>query len=151
MKPGEVVVGITIAALGAGWLALALKLPYMGEFAPGSGFLPVWLAGVLTVLAVVFVIRRVRAGALTRGADEDGEGGLGRPALVSAGLFVCVAVIEWLGFVPSVTLYILFLVRVVEGHLWRVAAALALGTSLSLWLLFKVWLKVPLPVGPLGF
>jgi hypothetical protein len=30
-------------------------------------------------------------------------------------------------------------------------ALLSVGTSASLWVIFKAWLGVPLPVGPLGF
>lgn len=151
MARGEVVMAGLIGLLAAGWFWLALGLPYMGDFAPGSGFLPLWLAAILFVLVVVFVFRRVRGGALAELETHSVDGSGRRPALVTAGLVACVAVIDWIGFVVAITLYIAFLVRVVEGYRWRTAAMLSLGTSLTLWALFKLWLRVPLPSGPLGF
>lgn len=150
MNRGEIVMGGAIAVLGLGWLLLALDLPYMGEFAPGAGFLPVWLAGFLSVLAVVFVVKRLRAGAW-RSVDPDARPVWRRPAAIAAGLAVCVVVIEPLGFGVTVTLYLAFLLRIIERRSWGVTVAVAAGTVAVLWALFGAWLRVPLPKGPWGF
>ena len=151
MGRGEVVLASLLGLVGIGWFWLALDLRYMGDFAPGAGFLPVWLSVMLVALAAVFVFRKWRAGALSEIPEDAVDGSWKRPMMVTAALLVCVGVIDWRGFVISVTLFILFLVRIVENYRWITAVALALGTSLTLWALFKAWLHVPLPSGPLGF
>lgn len=153
MNRGETVMGAAIALLGLGWLLLSLDLPYMGEFAPGSGFLPIWLSGALLLLAVFFVVKRLRAGAWSStGVDADvWSGSWRRPAAIAAGLIVCVAVIETLGFCVTVTLYLVYLLRVIEQRSWRVTAGVAAGSVAVLWALFAAWLHVPLPKGPWGF
>jgi putative tricarboxylic transport membrane protein len=150
---GEIVMGAAMALLGLGWLLLALDLPYMGEFAPGSGFLPIWLSGALLVLAVAFVIKRLRAGAWSNTAVDPYAPPLlwQRPAAIAAGLSVCVAVIESLGFCVTVTLYLAFLLRVIERRTWTVTLGVSVGTAGVLWALFGAWLHVPLPKGPWGF
>jgi hypothetical protein len=59
--------------------------------------------------------------------------------------------LEWLGFIVSVALYLAFLAGWLERRPPREVAAVALGTAIVLWLIFGVWLKVPFPEGPWGF
>lgn len=151
MIRGEVVLAAGLGVLGGICMLLSSRLPYMGEFAPGSGFMPFWLGLALTALSVLFIARRVRAGEWLDGARYLPPAEWRRPVLIALGLIVCVAVIENAGWTLSVTVYIAYLMRVVEGKRWRLALGLALGTSVALWLLFRTWLGVPLPKGPWGF
>lgn len=143
---GELVGGALCAAFGGVWIATALGLPYMGDFAPGSGFLPLWLGVCLVGLSAVHVLSclRTRAPHLPTGH--------GRKVLaVALGLVVCVAVIEPLGFVVAVGAYLLFLLRVVEKESWPTSLGVTFGAIAVLFGLFRVWLQVPLPKGPWGF
>jgi hypothetical protein len=38
-----------------------------------------------------------------------------------------------------------------EGHSWRTTAAVAVGAAVANWAVFVLWLRVPFPVGMLGF
>ena len=58
---GEIVGGALCTLFGALWIATALGLPYMGDFAPGSGFLPFWLGACLVVLSAFHVVSCLRA------------------------------------------------------------------------------------------
>jgi putative tricarboxylic transport membrane protein len=64
---------------------------------------------------------------------------------------VCVALVEMLGFVAAVGAYLLFLLLVVERLPLRFGGGVAVGATLSIYLIFAVWLRVPLPRGPWGF
>ena len=143
---GEIVAGLLCALFAALWIATALGLPYMGDYAPGSGFLPLWLGVCLLVLSAIHVVTSLRAPAAAAPA-----GHWRKVVAVTLGLIVCVAVIEKLGFVVAVAAYLLFLLRGVEKESWRTSLGVSFGTIAVLFGLFRVWLQVPLPKGPWGF
>jgi putative tricarboxylic transport membrane protein len=143
---GEPVAGVLCALFALLWIATALGLPYMGDYAPGSGFLPLWLGVCLLMLSVIHVVASLRAPVAAPLA-----GHWRKVVAVTLGLIVCVAVVEALGFVIAVAAYLLFLLRVVEKESWRTSLGVSVGTVVVLFLLFRVWLKVPLPQGPWGF
>ena len=143
---GEIVAGVLCGLFAILWIATALGLPYMGDYAPGSGFLPLWLGVCLLVLSVIHVGSRLRVP-----ASQQPAGHWRKVVAVTLGLTVCVAVIEPLGFVVAVGAYLLFLLRAVEKEPWRTSLGVSVGTIAVLFLLFRVWLHVPLPKGPWGF
>jgi putative tricarboxylic transport membrane protein len=143
---GEVGAGLVCAAFGAVWIATALGLPYMGEFAPASGFLPLWLGVCLLVLSVGHVVLCLRAPAASLPT-----GRWRKVAAVALGLVVCVAVVEPLGFAVAVGTYLVFLLRVVEREPWPISLAVSVGAVAGLFAIFHAWLHVPLPKGPWGF
>src|SRR5512145_2441285 len=103
---GEVAVGLACGLFAVLWIATALGLPYMGDYAPGSGFLPLWLGVGLLGLSAFQIVASLRAP--VAGAPP---GQLRKVVAVVLGLIVCVAVIERVGFVLAVGLYLLFLLR----------------------------------------
>ena len=143
---GEIVAGLLCGLFAALWITTALGLPYVGDYAPGSGFLPLWLGVCLLVLSAIHVVASVRAPVATAPA-----GNWRKVMAVTIGLIVCVAVIESLGFVVAVAIYLLFLLRFVEKESWRTSLSLSVGTVAVLFALFRLWLHVPLPKGPWGF
>lgn len=143
---GELVAGGVCLLFGMLWIGSALDLPYMGEYAPASGFLPLWLGIGLVVLSGVHLV------SCLRGQAPEGSAGHRRKVLaVALGLVVCVAVIERLGFVVAVGAYLLFLLRTVEEESWATSLGVSVGAIAALFGLFRVWLQVPLPKGPWGF
>jgi hypothetical protein len=143
---GELVVGLVCGLFAALWIATALGLPYMGDYAPGSGFLPLWLGVCLLALSAVHVVSCMRAPAAAAPA-----GHWRKVVAVMLGLVVCVAVIEPVGFVVAVGAYLLFLLRGVEREPWRTSLGVTVIAVAVLFGLFRLWLKVPLPKGPWGF
>ena len=143
---GEIVAGLLCALFAVLWIATALGRPYLGDDAPGSGFLPLWLGVCLLVLSTIHIVTNLRAPVAGAAA-----GHWRKVVAVTLGLIVCVAVIETLGFVVAVAAYLLFLLRVVEKESWRPSLGVSIGTIAVLFGLFRVWLQVPLPKGPWGF
>jgi putative tricarboxylic transport membrane protein len=143
---GELVGGVLCLLFGTLWIATASGLTYMGDFAPGSGFLPLWLGVCLVALSAVHVLSCLRTQAAHMPA-----GHWRKVLAVALGLILCVTVIEPLGFVVAVGAYLLFLLRAVEKEPWATSLGVTVGAIGVLFALFHAWLQVPLPKGPWGF
>ena len=143
---GERVMAGVFGLIGLLWVSQALRLRYWGDFAPGSGFLPLRLGAILIVLVVLYLIASRFTPSTVEAAARPR-----RPLVVGAGLLACVAIIGYVGFVVAVGAYIAFLLLAVERRPAAQSAAVAIGTPVALFLIFKTWLHVPLPLGPWGF
>jgi hypothetical protein len=144
---GERALAVVLGALGLLFAVKSRELKYMDEFAPGAGFLPFWLGLIVVGLVIVFVLT-------TRGraaGEREGPRAGRKVFAVGAGLVACVVFIEWIGFAAAIAAYILYLARWIENRRWGLSLGLAAGTTLALYVVFRVWLGVPLPRGPWGF
>ena len=152
MANGERILGAVFGLLGLTWVVMALDLPYMGDFAPGSGFLPLWLGIALVTLSGIFLATTWKKHPPASGDDRPLPPGARRKtALIMVGLFVCVGMLDLAGFAVSVAVYLFYLVKIVERHTLLAAFCVSIGTTLSLVLIFRTWLRVPFPEGPWGF
>ena len=150
MKRWDLGAGMFFVAFGGlvAWQSTALE--YQHETGPGAGFLPFWL-GVLFAFVGSLLLLETH---LRTYGDESPWHGLAGPKRVLAygGLFfLCVFLFKPMGFIVSVALFLLVSTRVLEGECWRNALLLSGLSSLTLYLVFGVWLQLSLPVGPLGF
>jgi putative tricarboxylic transport membrane protein len=142
---GDVGLALVFAALGIVWIVGALGLPFWQGFAPESGFLPLFYGILLVGLAAAVLMMRVRD---PEAASTDQP--VGKPLMVLAALTVSVVGVEPAGFGPSVFLLLAFLFVAVERLPVLRSLVVAGATTAALILIFKTWLGVPLPAGPLG-
>lgn len=145
---------ISAALLLAGAVAFsgaALKFyAYSGPDGPGPGLLPFWLGLAMALMAGAMLARSLRA--RERGADWAPRGAALRRVLVVLALSVAfVALLEVLGMVLGSALYLAVLVRYLDRNPWPMVLAVAAGAAGFNYLVFAYWLRVPFPVGPLGF
>lgn len=143
----ERVAGAAMALLGAAAVAGALRLPETAiDEGPGTRFLPVVLGLVLAVLGAAVAVRR-GAGA-AGGEGEPGRTGRVLATLVAVGGYA--AGVERLGFLPVSTVFLAILLVAYGERRWPLVGAVAVGATAVTYLVFGVWLKVPLPPGLLG-
>lgn len=117
---------------------------------PGPGFFPFWLALGLSVVAVVLLLARRSAPAQPAAAPGE-RVRRDRVLLALAASAVYAFALEPLGFVLSTSLFLLFMLSIIEPQGWVSSIAISIVTSAACHLLFKVWLDVQLPAGPWGF
>jgi Tripartite tricarboxylate transporter TctB family len=140
----DALAAVAVLALGAGAVIEAWRLPFGGVHSPGPGFFPWWLGLVILLLGTVLLVQAVRAPAGAAAAP-------GRPLRVLALLAVLalyVAALEPLGYAPATFLLVVVMLRAPERHRWPVALAVAVLAAGGSYVLFAVWLGVPLPPGP---
>lgn len=122
-------------------------LPYGAVRNPGPAFFPWWTSLTLAGLSLVLLVQAVRARAERRGAG--GERWIKVAGLLAA-LAVYALVLEPVGYPIATFALVLFMLRVTEPAPWPLALAAALVAAGGTYLVFAVWLAVPLPAGLLA-
>ncbi len=121
-------------------------LPYGGVHNPGPGFFPRWTGLVLIGLCLALLRVGLKAG---RGAAGGAAAGQVVKVLgVLAVLGAYALLLDVVGYPIGTFLVVLFMLRVTERQPWPVALALSLLAAGGSYLVFAVWLHVPLPPGP---
>jgi putative tricarboxylic transport membrane protein len=146
VAPGELVLAAFFVALGLLWVGAASRMPLWEGFAPQSGFMPLWYGIILIGLTGTAVFNLFRQ----KDAAKQEEP-IAKPLLVLAAFGACIAGLELMGFVPAVFLMLLFMFALVERLPIISSTLVAAATTAVLFLIFRTWLKVTLPIGPLGF
>jgi putative tricarboxylic transport membrane protein len=141
-----------LLAVGCLWVFwMATRLPFWGEFAPGPGFAPLWLAGIGVLMSLLLAAIARRPGLPAAPPDEAGRAGLARVALALAGLAAMMALMGPLGLLLALFVYLAFLTLVVQRLSIAAGLLVSAGTIVFLYLVFERALGVPFPTGPLGF
>jgi hypothetical protein len=147
MRRADVVAAGAVLAFAAVAFHQAGRLPLGTARNPGPGFVPWWVAAALGVLAVALLVQALAArpasGAAASGARAGPVAGL------LAVLAAYVALLEPAGYPACTFGLVLYMLRVVTPHRWPVALGVAALAAVGSFFLFAVWLKVPLPPGPL--
>lgn len=143
------------------WLAMGIYTTLsayrlgLGSFRqPGPGFIFFLMALLLTLLSAIDL------GTTFFGRSNGGKEEYDEPLwiglrwrkilLVITGMSVYIYVFDFLGFLLSTFLLLVFLFKAVEPTRWWVSILSSLITMLLSYGVFGLWLKVPFPQGILG-
>jgi hypothetical protein len=151
VRTADRVGAVVLLVLAVAYTATAARrYTYWDANGPGSGFFPVWLGTGLAALAALMLVGAVPRGSPGPAWLPRGHGAVRLGAVVVA-TAAFVALIPVLGMVLGTALFLAILLRALEGHSWPATVGVAVGTAVVNWALFAKWLKVPFPVGVLGF
>jgi putative tricarboxylic transport membrane protein len=143
--PGEVLLALFFAVLGILWMVAATRMPLWAGFVPQSGFMPLWYGITLTALAGAIVANLF----LNREPGKKEEP-IGKALIVLAALAAAIFGLNLIGFAASIFLLLLVLFAAVERLPVLRSLVVAATVTAVLFLVFRTWLRVALPVGPLG-
>ena len=151
MNKGEAVAGTVCVVLGALMLLESIKFPYFVEGVPGPGFLPLWTSFGIVGTGLVLTVKGFRP----RLASQEGitwpdAAGWRRVALMFGALAVSLLLLELLGFMVTTTLFMAVVIFGLGIRSWRILASVPLLSAVGLYVIFAVWLRVPLPKGLLA-
>jgi putative tricarboxylic transport membrane protein len=142
---------VLLLLFGVWFAAVALRnYTYWSATGPGSGFFPFWLGLVMAALAALLLVRAVRETEPGPGWVPRGRG-LVRFLGVLGGSVVFVVLMPWLGMAVTTVLFLVGILKVLEGHSWPATVGIAVATAVANWAVFTWWLRVPFPTGVLGF
>lgn len=136
------------AALGFGAAALyeSLKLPFGTVHSPGQGFFPWWTSAVIVLLALILLVQALKSRSSTA---REGPGRIAKVAALLVVLGAYTFLLEPLGYPVCTFLLVLFMLRATDPQRWAVALSMAAITAVGSYVVFAIWLSVPLPRGPL--
>ena len=131
--------------LGIGAAALAFRMGFGGLRHPGPGFFPFWLSAILAFLSFIYLLPNLgshgSAGSLWQ------KGAWVRPSLAAIVMFGYTALMGELGFFSSTFLLFLSWLTFIEREKWKTIGLVSLLGTFCFYLVFGVFLKVPLPMG----
>ena len=147
MRRWERIAAAFLIFLGVGAAAIAYRLGFGNLHHPGSGFFPFWLSLVLAFVAFIYLLSQ-------RGPDSErvslgSKEFLLRPALAAGVMFLYALAIGWIGFFSSTFLLFLAWLILVEREKWLTIGLVSILGTVSLYIIFSLFLKVPLPKGSL--
>ena len=150
MRRADRITGAALLALAVAFSTGALKhYSYWGENGPGPAFLPFWLGVAMAVLAALLLIGASRS---TDPGPEwlpRGEA-LKRLSLVLGATTALVALLNVVGMLLGTVLFLIVLMRLLDGTPWPLTLVVALATAGVNFLVFSYWLRVPMPTSVLG-
>ncbi len=141
------------------WLGMAIFICVgslrlsLGEFHnPGPGFLSFYAGLILGVLAFVVHLQSRRAPAVgpkdkLKPIWADRQRGF-RMVLAVFALLAYAGIMNYLGFLVSTFIFLVFLLRVIEPQRWAVALLGSLAASAAFYGIFELGLQSQLPKGP---
>lgn len=152
MNKAETAAGGVITAIGALMLFQSLKFAYFLDGVPGPGFLPRWIAGALVCAGLVLTVQGLRpARVLQEAIAWPDRAGWKRLALMFAALAVALVLLDKLGFVVVTTAFMGVLIFGLGVRSWWMLVSVPLVAAIGLYVVFAVWLSVPLPKGIFTF
>ncbi len=141
------VAALVLLVFGAGFLLEARRYAFGSPNAPGPGFLPMILGVAFFLLALILL---VRPGRPPEQALPPDRAATVRIVALLAFLAAAIVLLDRLGFLVTATLLMLGLLLVLDRRPIR-DLLLAPISTIAVYVVFKVWLRVPLPAGLLSF
>jgi putative tricarboxylic transport membrane protein len=151
VRRADRIAGAALLALGVGFSVGALRhYAYWGPNGPGPAFLPFWLGAVMAALAGTLLVGALRSRDAGLAWLPRGDA-LKRLALVLGATVALVALLNVVGMVVGTALFLIVLVRFLDRHPWPLTLAVAAAVTGVNFLVFRMWLRVPMPASVLGF
>lgn len=148
MNKAETVAGSLFTAIGVLMLVESLKFAYFLEGVPGPGFLPRWVAGGLICTGLYLTAKAIRpALAPQEPIQWPAASGWRRIALMVGALAVALLLLDKLGFLVVTTVFMAVVVFGLGVRSWAMLATIPFAAAIGLYVVFAVWLRVPLPKG----
>jgi putative tricarboxylic transport membrane protein len=146
MVKRDVAVASLALAFGAAAAFESARLPFGAIHNPGEGFFPWWASVTVLLLATILLIKALNSRS-TSARDESRR--LAKVIVLLVSLAAYTFLLDPLGYPICTFLLVLFMLRVLDPQRWRVALSIAVLAAAGSYVVFAVWLSVPLPRGPL--
>ncbi|MDU4962413.1 MAG: tripartite tricarboxylate transporter TctB family protein [Sporomusaceae bacterium] len=150
MRNAGIWAGLAILGFAAVIFSQSLELDYSTRLGPGPGFFPLWLSGILIVLAICYLWSSFKREVIDIGDILPRDTAARRDILMTVcGVVIFPLVVDDLGFVisGSILLFIMFM----RAYKWYMALGISVATSLLLFFIFQSLLGVSLPVNEFGW
>jgi hypothetical protein len=151
VRYAELIMAIAMAifSLYLMWKSAELPIGWLAGEGPGGGAFPFWLAVGMLLCCAWTIVRWVRRQSpLSRSLEPYMDKQALRLFVVGAGsLTLMIASIHFIGVYFAIPLYLIFYMRFLGRHGWRLTGSIAVLTPIVTFLLFEIALQITLPKG----
>ena len=141
----DVMAAAVMLVLGVAALYESSKLSFGTVRSPGQGFFPWWTSSAVVLLALALILHAL---ASRSSMAKEASGGIAKVVLLLVVLSAYTFLLDSLGYLLCTFFLVLFMLRAIDPQRWTVAFGMALLTAVGSYVVFAVWLSVPLPRGP---
>ena len=145
MRRWERIAASFLIFLGVGAAVLAYRLGFGDLHHPGPGFFPFWLSIFLAGLAFIYLFTKL--GLDSKPGRLWEKGGWIRPSLAALVMFIYTLLMGELGFFSATFLLFLAWLILIEREKWLTIGVVSVLGTFTLYIVFTVFLRVPLPKG----
>jgi putative tricarboxylic transport membrane protein len=149
MRRYDLITALIMLALAAVAAFGTQGLDFWDDFGPSTRFMPIWVAVVTALLALLLVFEAVK-----RQHDPAPEwpdrAGTVRVSLVISAIIIFIASVPWLGFLIATVLFVLAMLLGIERRPVLPSLLTAAVTAGLIQGVFSWWLSIPLPKGAIG-
>lgn len=126
-----------------------LPIGWIDEEGPGGGTWPFWLATIMLISCggIIYNWFRKKGPIATSNKTYIEARVLGDVAAVAVALIITVALFSFIGVYGALPLFLIFYIRFMGKHSWKLTAALTVGVPVVTFYFFEITLKIILPKG----
>ncbi len=149
MKNGDASSGLVCMIIGLGFVAGGVRMGLGPLNAPAAGFFPVVIGGIFSLLSGALFVKA----SLGKSPNPEKtnfwkeERSWVRVSYSLLALVFYLASLNYLGYIPTTTLFLFFLLKIVGKKGWKISILLAVVLALGSYALFRMGLGVSLPKG----
>ena len=126
-----------------------LPIGWIPDEGPGGGAWPFWLSAMMLLSCIGIIANWALKKSKVAVSEEPyiEQGVLIVVGLVALALIVTVALFSWIGVYGALPLFLLFYLRFLGNHSWRLSISFAVLTPIITFFFFEITLKITLPKG----
>lgn len=151
MRVAELVMAVCLAIFSVSvmWMSTSMPIGWIKDSGPGGGAFPFWLgAGMLVCCGAIIFRWFRRSSPPSRSTEPFMTNNALKLFVIGAGsLTVMIGAIHFVGVYVSMPLFLLFYMRILGHHTWRLSATVAIAMPIVTFLFFEIALKITLPKG----
>lgn len=158
-KRADLAVGVSLVVLGAFYLYNAIQMPWTTSLNDvlGPRFWPQVLATLLTIGGAVITFNRLRTFArdpiiVEPEGEEDTPGypvSMLRVGVVCGWFLLYILSLASVGYILATPIFLVGSLVIMGVRAWRLILTIALATTVILFFMFAVVMRVQIPMGPL--
>ena len=142
---------LAMAAFSIYLMVKSAELPigWIPDEGPGGGAFPFWLSSGMLVCCIWIIVRWLKGmSPLSRSTKPYWSAEALRLVLICSGsLCAMIVLVHFIGVYGAIPLFMIFYMRVLGNHPWRLVLAIAVSTSIVTFLFFEFALTITLPKG----
>ncbi len=126
-----------------------LPIGWISGEGPGGGAWPFWLAAIMLLSCVGIVVNWARRKGTVAVSDKPyiERGALIAVGLVAGALIITVALFSFIGVYGAMPLFLLFYLRFLGNHSWKLSLSFSLLIPIVTFFFFEITLHITLPKG----